>query len=326
MTKNTYGTGSFVLTNIGAHAARPGRRAAHDGRVVARTATVSYAMEGAIFITGAAVQWLRDGLRDHRGRGRDRTARGVRARQRRRLRRPRVHRARLAVVGSVRARHDRRHHARHDPRRTSPAPSSKRWRSRPPMWSTRSRPRAAPRRPEMRVDGGASVMDLLCQFQADVLGVPVRRAAVQETTALGAAFLAGLAEGVWDSPADRERDVAGRRVVRARRWTRPNAPAASPTGNAPSNVPATGRRTEGQDAAVDRSAARLRTSRCARCRSGRSSAFLRRVRVDVLVAGELPDLVHHLVGELAQRHAVVRTIRRSAPGRSPRRTGSVTGM
>ena len=55
---------------------------------------------------------------------------------------------------------------------------------------------------EMRVDGGASVMDLLCQFQADLLGVPVRRAAVQETTALGAAFLAGIAEGVWDSPAD----------------------------------------------------------------------------------------------------------------------------
>ena len=43
-------------------------------------------------------------------------------------------------------------------------------------------------------------MDLLCQFQADLLGVPVRRAAIQETTALGAAFLAGLAEGVWDSP------------------------------------------------------------------------------------------------------------------------------
>jgi glycerol kinase len=54
---------------------------------------------------------------------------------------------------------------------------------------------------EMRVDGGASVMDLLCQFQADMLGVSVRRAAIQETTALGAAFLAGVAEGVWDSPA-----------------------------------------------------------------------------------------------------------------------------
>ena len=53
---------------------------------------------------------------------------------------------------------------------------------------------------EVRVDGGASVMDLLCQFQADVLGVPVRRPVVKETTALGAAYLAGIAEGVWDTP------------------------------------------------------------------------------------------------------------------------------
>jgi glycerol kinase len=53
----------------------------------------------------------------------------------------------------------------------------------------------------LRVDGGASVMDLLCQLQADLLGVSVQRAAVQETTALGAAFLAGLAVDVWDSPA-----------------------------------------------------------------------------------------------------------------------------
>ena len=55
---------------------------------------------------------------------------------------------------------------------------------------------------EMRVDGGASVMDLLCQFQADVLDVTVCRAAVHETTALGAAFLAGIAEGVWGSAAE----------------------------------------------------------------------------------------------------------------------------
>ena len=55
---------------------------------------------------------------------------------------------------------------------------------------------------ELRVDGGASVMDLLCQFQADLLGVPVRRPAVQETTALGAAYLAGIAEGVWATPAE----------------------------------------------------------------------------------------------------------------------------
>jgi glycerol kinase len=53
---------------------------------------------------------------------------------------------------------------------------------------------------ELRVDGGASVMDVLCQFQADVLRAPLRRSAVAETTALGAAYLAGLAEGVWASP------------------------------------------------------------------------------------------------------------------------------
>ena len=53
---------------------------------------------------------------------------------------------------------------------------------------------------ELRVDGGASIMDFLCQIQADQLGVDVLRPADQETTALGAAFLAGLAEGVWASP------------------------------------------------------------------------------------------------------------------------------
>jgi glycerol kinase len=52
---------------------------------------------------------------------------------------------------------------------------------------------------ELRVDGGAAVMDLLCQFQADLLGVPVLRPKMQETTALGAAYLAGLGAGVWGS-------------------------------------------------------------------------------------------------------------------------------
>jgi glycerol kinase len=55
---------------------------------------------------------------------------------------------------------------------------------------------------ELRVDGGASVMDLLCQIQADQLGVLVRRPSNLETTAMGAAYLAGLAEGVWSSPGD----------------------------------------------------------------------------------------------------------------------------
>jgi glycerol kinase len=52
---------------------------------------------------------------------------------------------------------------------------------------------------ELRADGGAAVMDLLCQFQADLLGVAVRRPKVAETTALGATYLAGLAEGVWST-------------------------------------------------------------------------------------------------------------------------------
>jgi glycerol kinase len=50
---------------------------------------------------------------------------------------------------------------------------------------------------ELRVDGGAAVMDVLCQFQADLLGIPVKRPRQTETTALGAAFLAGLGAGVW---------------------------------------------------------------------------------------------------------------------------------
>jgi glycerol kinase len=55
---------------------------------------------------------------------------------------------------------------------------------------------------ELRVDGGAAANGLLMQFQADILGVPVARPKVIETTALGAAFLAGLAVGFWESPAD----------------------------------------------------------------------------------------------------------------------------
>ncbi len=53
---------------------------------------------------------------------------------------------------------------------------------------------------ELRVDGGAAVMDVLCQLQADLLGIPVRRPLHTETTALGAAFLAGLGAGIWHEP------------------------------------------------------------------------------------------------------------------------------
>ena len=199
MTKNTYGTGSFVLTNVGDTLPEP-----VDGLLTTvawslRPGVVTYAMEGAIFVTGAAVQWLRDGL----GVIRDASEVGPLA-------------ASVADTGGVYV-----------------VPAFTGLGS--PWWDpyargtivgiTRGTTRAHLARavveamafetadvvgaiarasgavaPEMRVDGGASVMDLLCQFQADVLGVTVRRAAIQETTALGAAFLAGVAEDVWASP------------------------------------------------------------------------------------------------------------------------------
>ena len=202
MTKNTYGTGSFVLTNLGSDLPDP-----VDGLLTTiawslAPGAVTYAMEGAIFVTGAAIQWLRDGLGVIReaaeigpladsvadsggvyvvpaftGLGSpwwDPYARGTilgitRGTTRAHLARAIVEAMAFQTVDVVDA---------------------------------ITRASNVREITEMRVDGGASVMDGLCQFQADVLGVPVRRAAIQETTALGAGFLAGVAEGVWDSPAD----------------------------------------------------------------------------------------------------------------------------
>ena len=201
MTKNTYGTGSFVLTNIGPNLPEP-----VEGLLttiawsLGSNDAVTYAMEGAIFVTGAAVQWLRDGLGviddaaqtgplaasvpdsggvyvvpAFTGLGSpwwDPYARGT-------------------IVGITRGT-GRAHIARAVVEAMAFQTAD----------VVEAISRASGTTPaEMRVDGGASAMDLLLQFQADLIGVPVRRAAVQETTALGAAFLAGLAVGVWDSPA-----------------------------------------------------------------------------------------------------------------------------
>jgi glycerol kinase len=202
MTKNTYGTGSFVLTNIGPNLPEP-----VDGLLttiawsLGSNDNVTYAMEGAIFVTGAAVQWLRDGLGviteaaetgplaasvpdsggvylvpAFTGLGSpwwDPYARG-------------------AIVGITRGT-NRAHLAR-------AVVESMAFQTADVVEAISRSSGTAPA--EMRVDGGASVMDLLCQFQADLLDVPVRRAAVQETTALGAAFLAGIAVGVWGSAAE----------------------------------------------------------------------------------------------------------------------------
>jgi glycerol kinase len=201
MTKNTYGTGSFVLTNVGTSMPEP-----VDGLLttvawsLGANDTVTYAMEGAIFVTGAAVQWLRDGL----GMIADAAETGPLAES--------VPDsggvyvvpaftglgspwwdayARGAIVGITRGT-NRAHLARAVVESMAFQTAD--------VVDAISRASGTPPA-EMRIDGGASVMDVLCQFQADLVGVPVRRAAIQETTALGAAFLAGIAEGVWDSPA-----------------------------------------------------------------------------------------------------------------------------
>ena len=203
MAKNTYGTGSFVLVNLGMSHPPPS-----DGLLTTVAWTlggevhdVTYALEGSIFVTGAAVQWLRDGL------GIIDTASEVE---------PLAASvpdtgdvvfvpaftglgspywdpyARGALLGLTRGT-TRAHIAR-------AAIEAMAWQTADVVDAMRAA--AGVSITELRVDGGASAMNLLCQFQSDVLGVPVRRPAVRETTALGAAFLAGIAEGIWPTPAD----------------------------------------------------------------------------------------------------------------------------
>jgi glycerol kinase len=199
MTKNTYGTGSFVLMNVGPLCPEP-----VPGLLttvawsLATPAQVAYALEGAIFVTGAAVQWMRDGLGliatseevgplagsvpdtggaylvpALTGLGSpwwDPHARGALVGVTRGVGRAQLARAVVEAMAF----------------QTRDVVDA--------MQAASGQPLA-----ELRVDGGASVMDLLLRFQADQLGVRVVRAAVRETTALGAALLAGLAEGVWSS-------------------------------------------------------------------------------------------------------------------------------
>jgi glycerol kinase len=202
MAKNTYGTGSFVLMQTGAS-----RVASSTGMLTTvawrRAGLLSYALEGAIFITGAALQWLRDGLAiigsaaeagplaasvpDSGGVFMVPAFVGLGA----------PHwdpYARGAILGLTRG-SNRAHLVR-------AAVESMAYQTRDVVEAME---RDAGRTlTELRVDGGASAMDVLCQFQADLLGIPVRRPRQTETTALGAAFLAGLGVGVWS-----DADLAG---------------------------------------------------------------------------------------------------------------------
>jgi glycerol kinase len=195
MVKNTYGTGCFLLMNTGSEI--PRSESGLLGTVAwGRQGRTEYALEGSVFIAGAAIQWLRDEMKlissaaesevlafsvpdahgiylvpAFVGLGAphwDAYARGTITGITRGTNRAHLVRAALEAIA----------------------------------YQTREVVNAMGRdsglRPEMlRVDGGAACNNFLCQFQADILGIPVERPATTESTALGAAYLAGLATGFW---------------------------------------------------------------------------------------------------------------------------------
>jgi glycerol kinase len=204
--KNTYGTGCFMLLNTGP---RPVPSAngllTTVGWKVGRE--VTYCLEGSVFIAGAVVQWLRDGLGViERSSDVEALAASVPDSDGVYLVPAFVGLgapywdpyARGTVVGLTR-KTTRAHLAR-------AALDSMAWQTRDVLEAMQKDAGLA--LANLKVDGGASVNDALMQFQADVLGVPVRRPVVAETTALGAAYLAGLAVGEWDGIEDVRRNWA----------------------------------------------------------------------------------------------------------------------
>ena len=198
MTKNTYGTGCFMLMHTGTTPARS-RNKLLTAAACATGAAREYALEGSVFVAGAVVQWLRDGLGIIRESGDvealatsvpdnggiyfvpafaglgsphwDAYARG-------------------AIVGLTRGTS-----AGHIARAALEAIA---YQTADVLAAMQSDTGIGLK--ELRVDGGAARNDTLMQFQADLLGVSVVRPRVTETTALGAAYLAGLAVGYWKSP------------------------------------------------------------------------------------------------------------------------------
>ncbi|MBS0303773.1 MAG: glycerol kinase GlpK [Proteobacteria bacterium] len=204
MAKNTYGTGCFMLMHTGARLER-----SVSGLVATAAAQTGaareYALEGSVFVAGAVVQWLRDGLHAI-----DASA-GVQALAETVADAEGVvfvpaftglgapywdAQARGAIVGLTRG-STVAHIAR-------AALESIAFQSAALLQAMAADAAAAggAAPSELRVDGGASVNDLLMQFQADLLGIPVVRPAVTETTALGAACLAGLAVGLYSGRAE----------------------------------------------------------------------------------------------------------------------------
>jgi len=205
LAKNTYGTGCFLLLNTGSNAV-----ASRNNLVTTvawkRDGRIEYALEGSVFIGGAVVQWLRDGLQIVRSAGEieglaasvpdnggvylvpafaglgaphwDAYARGSMFGLTRGTTRAHIARAALEGIAFQSAE----------------------------ILQAMERD-AGITLSELRVDGGAAANNLLMQFQADLLGVPVVRPQVLETTALGAAYLAGLAVGYWEGTDDIARNI-----------------------------------------------------------------------------------------------------------------------
>ncbi|HVZ85075.1 MAG TPA: glycerol kinase GlpK [Terracidiphilus sp.] len=227
--KNTYGTGCFLLQNIGTSFVRSKHRLITTVAASAQK-RLEYALEGSIFIGGAVVQWLRDNLKLIQassdvealaasvpdaggvvfvpafvGLGAphwDAHAGGLLIGLRRDTQPGHIARAALESIAF----------------QVADVLDAVESETNAPLGT-------------LRVDGGAAVNDLMMQFQADVLGVPVARPRVTETTALGAAYLAGLATGFWPNPdalrAQRTSDVtfkpkmsAAERTARRAQWRR----------------------------------------------------------------------------------------------------------
>ncbi len=198
MAKNTYGTGCFMLMNTGDKAVASGNNLLTTIAWQLGDGAVQYALEGSVFIAGAAVQWLRDELKLIQNAAEteaiatsigdtggvyvvpafvglgapywDQYARGT-------------------IVGLTRG-SGRAHLVR-------ATLESIAYQTRDVVEAMKAD--SGLDLPALRVDGGAVANNFLMQFQADILGVPVQRPAVTETTALGAAYLAGLAVGFWQS-------------------------------------------------------------------------------------------------------------------------------
>jgi glycerol kinase len=201
--KNTYGTGAFILLNTG-------RRIVESEHGLITTVAcgpggkAAYALEGSVFVAGAAVQWLRDQLGLIESASDSEAAAGSVGDNAGVYFVPAFvglgapywdAEARGTIVGLSRGA-TRNHLVR-------AALEAMAYSTRDVLETMRRESGLKIR--ELRVDGGASVNDLLCRFQADVLGIPVLRPKTVETTSLGAAYLAGLGAGLWESTAAIER-------------------------------------------------------------------------------------------------------------------------